>query len=185
MIQNQNNAVETTPAQNNDFAYVDATATTRTTTVAEFTRGASAFYEGRTFKFKDVEKRIFLKDEDIARRDKMLAEGKTIADFIETLPSDRRVAIVFTTDIEDDSAVVWLSSYTPRKTKLDRENKPVLRDGNFDKVVYETLANANPNDDLFEVAKRILSQFEGKTITVRRKFYRNRFETASIPCFEA
>lgn len=202
MIENNQNAVETTPAQNgNSFQTVDVTNTERTITAKDFVRGASAFYEGRTFVLKGVEKRIILNEDEIALRDRMFAEAKAKAtadgtdvnealksaqsEFVANLDPNKRVNIVFTTDIGDDSAVIWLSSYTTAKTKLDIQRQPVRRDGDFDKAVYTMLETAQPNDDLFALSKQLLAQFEGQTVTVKRKFYKSApyGRTATIPCF--
>lgn len=189
-LSNTSAVVAQAPASNG-IQTVDVTNdSTRTVTVGEFTRGGSAFYEGRTFKFTGVSKRLILNADEIAKRDEMLASGKTEAEFIATLDPNKRVQVVFTTDLPDTGAVIWLSSYTARKTKLDVSNQPVLRDGSFDKAVYAMLANASDTDDLFALSQTVLAQFVGKTVTVRRKHFSalNRFrkaETVSIPCFDA
>lgn len=204
MIENNQNAVETTPAQNgNSFQTVDVTNTERTVTAKDFLFGNSAFYEGRTFKLVGVEKRIILNEDEIALRDKMLADAKAKAEaegadvnealksaqanFISKLDPSKRVNVVFTTDIGDDRACLWLSSYRLDKTKLDNQtpHQPVYRDGDFDKAVYAMMDSLQPTDDMFVRAKAVFEQFKDATIIVKRKFYKSApyGRTATIPCF--
>lgn len=185
-IQNESNA----SVKQNELVSVNVTSdATRVATVADFVRSASAFFDGRQFKLTGVEKRIFLNADEVAKRDEFLASGKTTDDFVKTLSPDKRISVVFTTDIPDDNAVVYLSSYTERKRKLDVGNNVVLRDGSFDKAVYTALAEAKPDDDVFALAQRIFEAFKDKTFTVRRKPYtaRTKFgtQTQSVPCFDA
>lgn len=165
----------------------------RTTTFADIVRGASAFYDGRTFKVLRAEKRLILNDAEVELRDRMLASATTdderkakMAEFIDGLDASKRVAVVFVTDIEGEDAVIWLSSYTLRNTKLDVAKKPVYRDGNFDTDVYKMLNESKPTDDAFTKASELVQKYAGKTFTVKRKLYTNNYgKTASIPCFHA
>lgn len=184
MLKGNASAVETTPA----IQSIDVTNSDFTLTGSEFTNGLSAFTEGRQFKLTGVKKLLYLNEEERTRLKEMKDEGKTDEDFLATLPPTKRVNVVFTTDIDDDT-VIYLSSYHLRKTKLDVTGKPVRRDGAFDKAVYDLVDNVKQDDDLFELSQKLFKKFEGKTITVRRKLYTGlsygRQQTLSIPCFDA
>lgn len=195
-------AVETTPAQNNsEFQFADVTGfSDRPVTAKDLLNGLSAFYEGRTFTIEDVRKRIFLNDAEVATRDEMLSKAKAqaeadgtdveeamkkaYANFISTLDPRKRVGVVFTTNLGND-ALIYVSSYTEPKTKLDNQGKKVLRDGDFDKAVYDVLSSVQGDEDYFDKFKELLERFKGKTIVVKRKYYTSApfNRTASIPCF--
>lgn len=127
--------------------------TSDATTLANFLKGDSAFYEGLQFSFGSPVK--------------LQQSGKADSKIHHVFPAQG------VTDKDGKQAYIWLSSYAPHKQKRNVNNEVVTKDGTADEAIFNILNNpANANLPLDQIVLQISQAFAGRQVRVRRKPYK-------------